>query len=335
MRSKKGRGLDFKERNDSNPSGLSVVILHYNRPWCLEIATSSLKKALEHWTLPHEIILADDGSDSELWPFLDRLPLDEVYIQPNRIYDGKQSSVYFTIKEAYKLARYPFVLFLEDDFWLIPQGFQDRGKSHLEGLLSRPEFHVNSNPLAGAVDLLTQIPEAHFIELARSFTNPRYHCLPQSERIFGGIAFRAKSQAHHPRFYTCAWPHIQRTEEFLSTPLPLGRTCWDGELELAQTRLKVFNSRDWVYNPEKCFFVHVNIFTWRDVYNRAGAKSHMRWSDVEDGNKIPFTFEPVKGFNMLLLQGFKKGIVRNDLDAYHTMSPVEYVYRMFYRRINP
>jgi hypothetical protein len=284
--------------------------------------------------MPHEIVLADDGSDAELWPLFDRLPLDQVFVQPCRVYDGERSSVYNTIAAAYGLARYPYLLFLEDDFWFVPQGFHDRGKNHVEGLLARPDFGVNCDPLTGAVELLERVPEAHFVELARSFGNPRYRCRPQTERRAQGVAFRAKSQALNPRFYTCAWPHVMRADEARLVPMPLGAACWSGEAVLAAARQRVFGPGDWVYNPERCFFAHVNIFTWREVYNRAGADSHMQWTDVDEDTRLPFEFQSIRGFNEILLDRFKEGLIYNDLDAYFAASPMAYVHDRFYRSVS-
>jgi glycosyltransferase involved in cell wall biosynthesis len=309
------------------------VILHYNRPWCLEIAVASLRRALARTRLAHEFVLADDGSDDELWPLFDRLPLDQIFVQPTRIYDGERSSIYDTISAAYQLARYPYVLFLEDDFWFIPQGFRDQGKNHVDGLLSRPDFDASCDPLTGAVQLLEETAEAHFVELARSFRNPRYHCIPKTERSACGVSFQAKSQALTLRFYTCAWPHIMRTDEARSVPLPLGVACWSGERQLAAARRRVFGPGDWVYNPQQCFFAHVNIFTWREVYGRAGADSHMQWTDVGDDRALPFQFESIPAFNQILLERYKKGLIANDLDAYFDTSPMAYVYHTFLRSV--
>jgi len=318
---------------DKDQSGLSVVILHYNRPWCLEITVASLRRALARRGMPHEIILADDGSDSDLWPLFDRLPLDQVFVQSSRVYDGERSSVYHTISAAYQLARYPYLLFLEDDFWFIPQGFADRGKNHIDGLTLRPDFNAGHAPLVGAVQLLEQVPGAHFVELARSFGNPRYHCVRHTERQMGGVAFRAKSQALNRRFYTCAWPHVMRTAEARSIPMPLGVACWSGESQLAASRRRVFGPGDWVYNPAQCFFAHVNIFTWREVCGRAGSANHTRWTDVKDDTALPFQMQPIRGFNKALLDRYKRGLIGNNLEAYFATSPMAYVYQTFYRSV--
>jgi glycosyltransferase involved in cell wall biosynthesis len=321
------------EGEHSTFPGLSVVVLHYNRPWCLEICVSSLRQAFNHWQINHEIIVADDGSDPDLFPLLDRFPFDRIYIQQKRFYDDRHSSVYNTIQAAIELAKYPFLLFLEDDFWLIPQGFRDRDKNHINGLLSQPCFNVDANPFSGAIELLMQLCDAHFVELARSFTNPRYHCFPNTEQCFCGVPFQAKSQSQHPRFYSCDWPNIQRTSDALSIPLPLGCTCWDGELEVSRLRCKRYGNHNWVYNPKYCYFAHMNIFTWREVYNRSGAENHMHFPGEADETSVPYRFKPVKGFNTLLLQGFKRGIIRNDPEAYFSMNPMEYVYTTLYRKV--
>ena len=313
--------------NGPHLEGITVLVQHYNRPWLVEVAVLSLKRQLAHENVTHEIILADDGSDQEVLKHLDALPLDVIVTNDRRVARRDESSVYQTLAKALERARYPYVLFVQDDFWLIPQGFTDHGKCHIEGLRTKPEFGSPLQPLSGAAMLLDQKAEAHFVELARSFRNPRYDCLSNSDCQFRGVSFRAKRQASHARFYTCDWPHVQRTAEMRRTPLPLGMAIWPGETHLESTRREIFGSGDWVYNSSHCFFIHVNVFTWRVIYKHGLDDAGCRWADVdrEQGSVLPFESRITSETNGQLLEAYLGGRIRNDFDAYCEMAPDVYL----------
>lgn len=320
---------------DTRSNGLSVVILHYNRPWCLELALAALRPALTRSALPYEFIIADDGSDERLHPFLKGLGADQLYIQPNRVNDGSGSTVFYTLQAAYQMASLPYLLYLEDDFWYLPQGFQDQQKDHSAGLLAIPDRTTELNPLFGAVSLLGGEPTAHFVELARSYNNPRYPSIPATERIVGGVQFRAKQRLSDQRWYTCAWPHVMRTAEARSLPMPVGKAVWSGEIEMCRARDRAFGPGTWVYDPERCFFAHVNIFSWREIFKPSTEPPPelMPWSGVPDSQALPYHFKHMPGFNRLLLAAFLEGRLRSDLEAFYRSSLMDYTYWHIYRRV--
>ena len=316
--------------------GLSIVILHWNRPWSLEIAVESLNRMRGRCVFPIEIILADDGSDAALHPFFDKLPLDQIYLHPQHIYEKDRASVYHTLQAAYENSRFDHLMYVEDDFWFIPQGFRDHGKSHLEGLLASPAIKDDSNPIQGGVDLLLSTPEARFVELARGYLNPRYPSDPITEQIHSGIHFRSKLHPADSTWYSCAWPHIQRTSEALRILLPQGKTLWQGERELSRARQQAYGQGNWVFDAGKCYFVHMNIFTWREVLkqeDQADINGSLRWMELEDGQQLPYDFKAIPGFNLRLLDAFLKGKLQNDLGAYYTSTPFEYAYQWLYRKV--
>jgi len=332
--------------------GLTVVFLHHNRPWSLEIAVKSLKRALQSWKIPHQLIVADDGSDIRLHGFLESLGCDEIIslcagdgsssgcagIRDSgacrRAVDSHNSATtYPVIQAAYLRAVYPHLLHVEDDFWLLPQGFYDRGKCHLDGLSAIPAS-AGSCPdiLSAATGVLETVKDAHVVELARSFSNERYKSSKGTEGVFCRVPFRAKSHAGHPRFYTCAWPHMMRTEEMRSIELPLGLDCWDGEMKMGEALNERFGAGDWVYMPERCYFYHVNIFTWRERFNRS-VRYPMIWTETESLKGLDWQMEPVPQFNEKLLEAFIRGDVKNDMDLFFSIPAAEYVYKMLYEKV--
>ena len=305
--------------------GLSVVILHYNRPWCLEIATSLLELQLEREGIPYQMILADDGSDRNLWPLFDSLPFSATVIQPHRLCDRERASVYDTLRRAYQEIRFSCVLFLQDDFWLVPQGFLDREKCHLAGLEIAPDFDTPAASLTAAVRLLEENPDARMVELARSFSNPRYRCLPESECVYEGIRFRAKEHARHPHFYSCDWPHVMRATDERAVPLPIGQAIWPGERLLVARRRDAFGEGNWVYDPEHCFFAHANVFTWRGVYKHGLADRALRWEGAADADDLPFGQENDVETNARLLRAYLREDLTGAVDLYRRLGPLGYL----------
>lgn len=325
------RELSQSQHRIPEDTGLTVVFLHHNRPWSLEIAVKTLKRALMEWQIPHQLILADDGSDGRLYRFFDSLECDEILMQSPTNTD-KEASVYYTLEAAYQKARNPFILHVEDDFWFVPQGFSDREKCHIDGLSSIPVYQDQPNIVKAAMQVLDEVEEAHVIELARSFSNERYITSPHTEGFFCNIPFQAKIQSLNPRFYTCAWPHMMRTDEQRAIQLPAGCDCWDGEMKMGEALKTRFGSGDWVYMPERCYFAHINIFTWREHFNRS-VIHQMQWTGTESTPDLPFRMERIGHCNEKLLEAFIKGEVKNDMEMFFTIPAMEYVYRMFYEKV--
>lgn len=326
-------------KTTQHPTGLSVIIPHYNRPWCLEIAVAALQRILSKCQFPYEFIVADDGSVAELDEFLDQLPVNHVVRRrPRDIDSGESTTIYQTIREAYQLARYRYLLHAEDDFWFIPQGFCDHGKNHMEGLLTLADFSVENNPVQGAIELLQQRPEIHFVELARGFGNKRYPSIPDSEKVYGGIPFRTKKHRADDIWYICAWPHIGRTTELLSIPMPIQARLWKGELEMMQQRRLVFGNDNWICNPELCYFVPVNIFSWRQMQKgkkHQSGNDKMMWSECQTPSTVPYEFNEIERFNARLMDAFLEGKIGNKINEYFALSPMAYVHDYLYRKVCP
>jgi glycosyltransferase involved in cell wall biosynthesis len=318
-------------------TGLSVIIPHYNRPWCLEIAIATLQRALSKCDFQFEIIVADDGSTEKLDKFLKNLPVDQIYrAEPRDIDHGESTSIYRTISEAYKLARYTYLLHVEDDFWFVPQGFSDQGKNHISGLLALGDYTTEKNSIKGAIELLQSRQDIHFVELARGYSNTRYRSIPESEHIYEGIPFRTKRHLEGDIWYICAWPHIGRTEEILTISLPLDAPLWKGELEMMQQRRQFFGNGNWVCNPELCYFAHVNIFSWRQMHKSDKSKSAnklMTWTDSDDSTELPYKFFEIENFNSVLLKAFVEGKVGNKSENYFTSSPMAYIHDYLYKEV--
>lgn len=317
----------------SSTEGLSVVFITHNRPWALEIAVVSLKRALLMAGVTHEIIIADDGSDPRIWQQLADLPVDAIFHQPNWVYSDGISTIFDTMLAGYRMARYPYLLFTEDDFWFMPQGFVDVHKNHAAGLLSIPDYSTEYNPLRGGMQVLSTLPGAHNVELARSSSNPRYPVNPTSAVRFGNVRFAAKTRQPDTRWYTCNWPHLERTAEALDVPMPLGKPVWTDEICITQERENMFGPGEYTYVPERCFFTHVNIFSFRQMFHRRSEPPpvEFQWLHVEDSASLPYRFKFIPDFNQRLLQAFLDGKIRNDFDDYYSTSPMEYVYRRFHQ----
>lgn len=315
--------------------GLSVVIPHFNRPLCLELALDTLRPALSSLPFPSEVIVADDGSEPEVLRFVEKLPVDLVMSGVRRVAAGHESrTVYDRLWEAYRRARFRYLLHVEDDFWFVPGGFVDQGKCHLAGLLAVPgRRQPDAQPFSGAVELLEQNQTAHMVELARSFANARYPSLVETERVYGGVPFRAKALTAGTRWYACAWPHLMRTTEALAVPFPLGSELWIGERQLCERRCRHFGPAAWVYDPGRCYFVHANVFSWRATHGRR-TDSAFLWADVADPARLPFAFEAVTDLADRLLCAFKRGL-RNDLAEFRSTAPMAYVHRRLYEAVCP
>jgi glycosyltransferase involved in cell wall biosynthesis len=326
-------------KTNLHQTGLSIIIPHYNRPWCLEIAIATLQRALSKCKFPYEFIVADDGSVAELDKFLDQLPVNQVFrTKPRDLESGESTTIYRTIWEAYNLARYPYLLHVEDDFWFVPQGFNDQGKNHIGGLLASTDFTSVKNPFQGAIELLQERSEIHFIELARGFNNKRYPSIPDSEKVYSGIAFRTKRHYADDIWYICAWPHIGRTAEILSIPMPFDAPLWKGEQEMMRQRCLFFGDGDWVCNPELSYFAHINIFSWRQMqkpYKHRPDGDEVIWTECQNSAFLPYKFVEIENFNSLLLNAFIEGKIGNKLNNYFISSPMEYIHDFLYKEVYP
>ena len=88
---------------------LSIIIPTYNRLWSLPKAVESCR----HTQCRPEIIVVDDGSTDETWPWLERQP-DVIRLrQPNR---GKP----WAVNLGFERATGEYIRFLDSDDWCLP-----------------------------------------------------------------------------------------------------------------------------------------------------------------------------------------------------------------------
>jgi hypothetical protein len=316
--------------------GLSILVMHYNRPWCLEVTLHLLNLARSKSPCPTEIILADDGSDPAVLPHFSKFPCDQVYVQPNHSHNPGSYSIFSTFQAALSLAKYDHLLFVEDDFWLVPQGFHDVGKNHGEGLLSCPDFKHAPQTINGALDLLRADESAHFVELARGFTNSRYPSDHTTNTVYEGVHFQRKLHRPDDAWYICAWPHLARTAEVAATTLPLGESPWHGERTLTNTRRQKYGTGDWVWNPHLCYFVHMNIYTWRENQKneyQGDAAGNLKWMEADTTDVLPKPFTAVRNFNQKLLKKYLAGSLPNDLDALTHTSILNYATKFHFLKL--
>ena len=95
---------------------ISYTVLHFNRPYLLEINVKLLRKYLPGI----QIIIADDGSSKDVMRKIKKFEIDDLvttmHLSGDHKYHGSVSNV---LELAIKLCKHPHYIFSEDDFWYI------------------------------------------------------------------------------------------------------------------------------------------------------------------------------------------------------------------------
>lgn len=235
---------------------ISYIILHYRRPYFLELNVKIIRKYAPPNT---QIIVIDDGSGKDVIKKISKFPIDDIVVgskNENYHYKGTCSKVF---NKAKKICKNKYTIFSEDDFFYSPLPVTimvkggDEGKNLMSYLrfIEQPKFSI----FYEALDLLKNNKKIKQVQLARDTvfdkrwktskttytTNVKWKVLINRDK----------------KYYHCNWPYIMRTDELHTIKIPDGLSINGIEIEMDKITRKVFGKNNWAVAPKPPHYVHV------------------------------------------------------------------------------
>ena len=244
---------------------LSYIILHYNRPYFLDLHIKLIRMCLPDI----HIIIADDGSYPSVVKTIENMDIDCLYVNP----DKTKYQASDTIMSARKLIKYDFCGFTEDDFFFCPNLINIDAKGFPEDSDIMPQIffqkEMSSTVFHDAVGLLNVFSNIKHVQLARDAVYNKRTKLLKEPMVIGNTNWFLVDHKYCPRYYYCNWPYIMRTKDMIK--VPLGRN--DNIVKIESQQEKRFNNVfgktvNWAACLKSPTYMHVG----RGVSIRAGVK---------------------------------------------------------------
>ena len=288
---------------------ISYLILHYNRPYLLDINIKLIRKYFSDI----QIVVADDGSDPEVINMISKFAIDDLYVQKRNQNTWKEGSCSTTIKKSRKLCKHDFIVFSEDDFFYCAQPVSepyDTKENNIMPLIFFPD-KVNINIIDEGINLLTNYSNIKNVQLAKDPMR-----LPVAEKINSKNAewFFVNHKIKKACYY-CNWPSLLRRNDYYSVPIDSGRAIWNFEAVFSKAVDHSFGKGNWAVVPPKRYYVHVGMpFSKRlntFIYSEKRAKFG-RKVQLQAFNKI--VNQDIEGFNKFLIQSYLSNKFYIDFD---------------------
>jgi len=281
---------------------ISYMILHYNRPYLLDINIQLIRKYIPDV----QIVIADDGSDPEVIKRISSFQIDDLYVQKRNQNTWKEGSCSTTIKKARKLCKHNIFVFSEDDFFYCAQPLTipyDAEDGNILPLVYFPDS-LNINIINEGVDLLSKNVHIKNVQFAKD--NIRVPVLGSIDSQ--NYKWFFVDHTHKKTCYYCNWPSMLRKSEYFEVGIESGRAIWNFEAILAKSMVSKFGQTNWAVVPENRFYAHVGMaFSKRlndFVYSKKRSK-YGRKIQERAFNKV--IEEEVEGFGAFLMKNYMKG----------------------------
>jgi glycosyltransferase involved in cell wall biosynthesis len=204
---------------------ISYLLLHYNRPYLLDINIRLLRKYLPPGS---QIVVADDGSHPDAVKRIGKFEIDDLFVQKENKNQWVEGTCSNTIAAGRKLLKNKFVVFSEDDFFFCPNPVDDRGFAQWE--------------IMPAVSYKTDAPCTFFEEAQKLLSEKKAKNVQMARDDYGWRAvpvngefttdnYKWKFIDHikKNRFYYSNWPSMMRTASYREIPMAANKAIWNFE----------------------------------------------------------------------------------------------------------
>jgi len=199
---------------------VTYIILHYNRPYFLDLLIQSIRK---YFHPDPRIVVLDDGSDPEVLEALRWMQIDELVSSD---IGHRPDSCCHMIRKAQEVLRFDsseYVVWSEDDFLLLSNPVnvppeQAKGEDLLDSDLC-PK--INCKPKEkfweeGWIfwdrcrEILDTDPKTLLVQVSRPIKPNVKYCSGEED-----LDFRTLDHKRMPKYYYTNWPYMCRKEDFL------------------------------------------------------------------------------------------------------------------------
>lgn len=226
---------------------ISYNILHFNRPYLLELTVKSMRK----FCPDIQIIVADDGSDSPVIKRIKKMPIDDLFVTKHIAMANKNvGSCSNAILGALNLSKEKYYMFGEDDFLYVAQfiPFNIAPVTILHQGDATPRIYfdklIGYEPLNESIAFLED-PRIKLIQLSRFKS-----IMPEGIKEWLRIEIKKDVYNNHP--------FIMRTEEIKELEIPEDISIYRFQRVMEEQILQKFSGYDCIRSGTACF-VHAGL----------------------------------------------------------------------------
>ena len=289
-------------------SKISYLILHFERPYLLDINVKILRKFLPEGS---QIIVADDGSHKKVISQFDRIGIDDLYHNvdnKNLLTEGTCST---TIKRGRKLIKHDYAIFAEDDFIFVPNPITDINQKglHIEEesnkIIPNTDYNSKFNFFNECVDLLEKDDSIKNIQMARDSVR----VATTGEFNTSNVSWTYVDSLKKLECYYCNWPNMWRTDEFREVFIPEGYSIWKYEGFIAKRIQDKFRSfGKWAVCPKNRFYLHLGFpFSKRPNGAKGIEKRKTDLERIQNSVYNKIINNNIKDFNSFLTKQWVQG----------------------------
>lgn len=286
---------------------LSYMILHFNRPYLLEINIKLLRK----YAPDMQIVVADDGSHPDVIKKISKLPIDNLYVQTANNNTWSKGTCSTTIKKARKLCSKDYFMFSEDDFLFCGHPLEQYDATE-ETLMPPVIFpSVNEPIFEKSIALLNKFPNIKNVQLSKDNRRVPTH----NNFVFEGTDWEYVDHATKTSCYYSNWPSMLRKQEYFNIGIAGGSAIWSFEGIFSKSVTSAFGAGDWAVAPPKRYYVHVGMPFSKRLNHFVHSKKRSAY-----GCKIQLKMfkkvinDNIQDFNQTLLKSYLKGRFFIDFD---------------------
>jgi hypothetical protein len=288
---------------------ISYLILHYNRPYLLDINIKILRRYYPNL----HIVVTDDGSHYDVVKKMKEMLVNDIFIQKSNKNTWKEGTCSNTIKSGLQLCKHEYMIFSEDDFFFVPYGVEnyDALKNQIVPNIKYPK-EKTIDIFLEAQNLLSKCTSVKNVALAKDKKRFRSSSLIDIE---GKIKWEYRDHSAKKICYYSNWPSMTKTDNFRRVKIEKGQSIWTFEGKFSEEFNKVYGKGDWIAMPENRFYVHVgmpfsqrlNSFKFSEKRSRFGEK-------IQENIFNKIVTNGLEDFNKFLLKSWLKGRFFIDFD---------------------
>ncbi len=235
---------------------ISYLILHYNRPYLLDINVKLLRKFSK---VPLQIIVADDGSSQEVIRSIKKLPIDNLYSHAGHFRVKGRGSCSYAIRESLRLCKNEYFVFSEDDFLFNPkigECIYGKGDTFNGDIFPRLHFdkEVSSDFFGEAIKALN----TSGIKQVQLCRNVKQEQLGGSFET-GDFSWRYVDFSKTKSYYTSNWPNLMRRSDQCLDIVPSGLDIAGVEDRNCKLMISRHGKSNWACCPASPVFQHVGL----------------------------------------------------------------------------
>lgn len=289
---------------------ISYVILHYNRPYLLDINIRLLRKYAPKNT---QIIVADDGSESDVVKRIKSFDIDDIVVQTKNVNNPKVGTCSETIRMARDKCKNEFYMFSEDDYWYSPD-IVDPSQDDNDRVFPDVKYpsEVKFSLFEETIDLFKNNSKIIHAQLAINDRQVPVNGTVSTKNVLWSY------RENNISYYYSNCPAMMRLDDFKQIEIPNMIAIWKVENIFATNINKIFGHRNWAVVPQFRYYIHTGYpFSQRPVV-KDNTRTSLRRMSVSTNIQNKFLKrihgENLSSFGQFMSRSYIRGYFNIDFD---------------------